>query len=180
VADSNEVRLRGQLVQNYDNLIQHLTRCLGSSESAYEALHETFLRLERVSSTIEVHSPADYIFRTAVNIAKNNKKAQSRRVSAAEVEALIDLLDESPDPGRIVEARSDIEAFKRALTRLPERPREVLRLLSLEGKTVQETATILNVSVRTVQMDLQTATKHCALSLDRPLLQRLGGPRLRS
>ena len=44
---------------------------------------------DRVPATTEVHSPADYIFRTAINIAKNRKKAQTYRVSATEIDALI-------------------------------------------------------------------------------------------
>jgi RNA polymerase sigma-70 factor (ECF subfamily) len=179
VADTNRLKLRQQLVGNYDNLIKHLTRRLGSSEFAYEALHETFVRLDGVPETTEVRSPADYIFRTAINIAKNRRKALSYRVSATEIEALIDVSDETPDPARIAEARSDFKAFERALLELPERQRHVLRLMSLEGKTAQETADHLKVSVRTVAADYQQALRHCANSLSRPLLTRLGGPRPR-
>jgi RNA polymerase sigma-70 factor (ECF subfamily) len=179
VADTNRLKLRRQLVENYDNLIKHLTRRLGSQDFAYEALHETFVRLDGVPETTEVRSPADYIFRTAINIAKNRRKAQTYRVSPSEIEALIDVTDEMPDPARTAEARSDFQAFERALLQLPERPRHVLRLMSLEGKTAQETAEILQVSVRTVAADYQQALQHCAHSLNRPLLARLGGPRPR-
>jgi RNA polymerase sigma-70 factor (ECF subfamily) len=79
-----------------------------------------------------------------------------------------------------VEARSDIEAFERAMAKLPNRACNVMRLMSLEGKTIQETAEFLGVSVRTVAADLQMAMKHCAASLDRTLVPRLGGPRPRS
>jgi RNA polymerase sigma-70 factor (ECF subfamily) len=179
VADTNRLKLRQQLVGNYDNLIKHLTRRLGSSEFAYEALHETFVRLEGVPETTEVRSPADYIFRTAINIAKNRRKALSYRVSATEIEALIDVSDEAPDPARTAEARSDFKAFERALLELPERQRHVLRMMSLEGKTAQETADHLQVSARTVAADYQHALQYCAKSLSRPLLVRLGGPRPR-
>jgi len=179
VADTNRLKLRRQLVENYDSLIKHLTRRLGSSDFAYEALHETFVRLDGVPETTEVRSPADYVFRTAVNIAKNRKKAQNYRLSPSEVEALIDVTDEAPDPARAAEARSDLQAFERALLQLPERSRRVLRLMSLEGKTAQETAEILQVSVRTVAADYQQGLQHCANSLHRPLLARLGGPRPR-
>ena len=179
MADTNRLKLRRQLVEKYDNLMRHLTRRLGSSEFACEALHETFVRIDGVPDTTEVRSPADYIFRTAINIAKNRRKAQSYRVSASEIEALIDVSDETPDPARIAEARSDFKAFERALLELPERPRHVLRMMSLEGKTAQETADHLQVSVRTVAADYQLALQHCANSLNRPLVTRLGGPRPR-
>jgi RNA polymerase sigma-70 factor (ECF subfamily) len=180
VADINRVRLRGQLVDNYDSLVRKLTRRLGSSDFAYEALHETFLRLDRVTDAVPVRSPADYIFRTAINIAKDRQKAQNRRVSASEIDALLDVSDDGPDPARVAEARSEIEAFKRALSELPSRPRDVLQSISIDGRSPHEVAVRLGVSVRTVESDLKRALTHCADSLDHTLVRRLGGPRARS
>lgn len=180
MADINRIRLRGQLVENYNGLIKKLTRRLGSSDFAHDALHETFLRLDRVTDAVQVRSPTDYIFRTAINIAKDRQKAQNYRVSAAEIDTLLDVCDEGPDPARIVESRSEIEALKRALAQLPPRPREVLRSISIEGQSAQEVADRLEVSVRTVESDLRRALGHCADCLDHTLRRRLGGPRPRS
>ncbi|WP_315833176.1 RNA polymerase sigma factor [Bradyrhizobium prioriisuperbiae] len=180
MADINRVRLRGQLVDNYDGLVRKLTRRLGSSDFAYEALHETFLRLDRVTDAVPVRSPADYIFRTAINIAKDRQKAQNRRVSASEIDTLLDVSDDGPDPARVAEARSEIEAFKRALSELPSRPRDVLQSISIDGRSPHEVAVRLGVSVRTVESDLKRALNHCADSLDHTLIRRLGGPRPRS
>jgi RNA polymerase sigma-70 factor, ECF subfamily len=177
VTDINRVRLHRQLVDNYDDLVRKLTRRLGSSDFAYEALHETFLRLDRVTDAVPVCSPADYIFRTAVNVAKDRQKAQNYRVSRTEVDALLDICDDAPDPAKVVEARSEIEAFKRALAELPVRPREVLRSISIDGKSRDEVAAHLQVSVRTVENDLKQALSHCAGKLGHILPRRLGGPR---
>ena len=111
MADINRARLRGQLVENYEHLVRKLTRRLGSSDFAYEALHETFLRLERVDEVVPVRSPADYLFRIAINIAKDRRKAQNRRLGAAEIDALLEVCDDGPDPARVAEARSEIEVF---------------------------------------------------------------------
>jgi RNA polymerase sigma-70 factor (ECF subfamily) len=180
VADINRIRLRGQLVEHYDGLIRKLTRRLGSSDFAHEALHETFLRLDRVTDAEPVRSPADFIFRTAINIAKDRQKAQNYRVSAAEIDALLDVCDDGPDPAKVAEARSEIEAFKRALAELPPRPREVLCSISIEGQRPHEVAARLKVSVRTVESDLKLALGHCADALDHTLCRRVGGPRPRS
>jgi RNA polymerase sigma-70 factor, ECF subfamily len=180
VAEINRVRLRGQLADNYDGLVKKLTRRLGSSDFAYEALHETFLRLERVTDAVPIRSPADYIFRIAINIARDRQKAQKLRVSAAEIDSLLDVSDDGPSPARIVEARSDIDAFKRALAELPARPRDVLHSIAIEGRTPHDVATRLGVSVRTVESDLKLALSHCADCLDYTLIRRLGGPRPRS
>ena len=170
MAEINRVRLRGQLADNYDGLVKKLTRRLGSSDFAYEALHETFLRLERVTDAVPIRSPADYIFRIAINIARDRQKAQKLRVSAAEIDSLLDVSDDGPSPARIVGA----------LAELPARPRDVLHSIAIEGRTPHDVATRLGVSVRTVESDLKLALSHCADCLDYTLIRRLGGPRPRS
>lgn len=180
VADVNRIRLRGQLVDNYDGLIKRLTRSLGSADFAYEVLHETFLRLDRVTDAVAVRSPADYIFRIAVNVAHDRRRAQKHRASSAEIDALLAFCDEGPDPQRVVEARSDIGALKRALAELPPRARDVLASIAIDGQSPRQVAARLGVSLRTVDSDLRSALKHCARSLDHTLVRRLGGPRPRS
>jgi RNA polymerase sigma-70 factor (ECF subfamily) len=180
VIETNRARLCSQLVQSYDELVKQLTRRLGSSDFAHEALHEAFLRLDRVNDATPVRSPKDYIFCTAINIAKDHRKAGLRRLSAATVDALLDICDESPDPSRVAEARSEIEAFKRAMEQLPARRREVLQRIAIEGRTAQEVATSLQVTTRTVETDLKHALTHCADSLARKPVARLGGPRPRA
>ncbi len=179
MAESNPVKLRRQLVENYDSLIRHLSRRLGSSEFAYEALHEAFVRLERVPDSTEVQQPADYIFRAAINIAKNRRKAGSYRLPAAEIDAELSVPDEAPSPAQIAEAKSDFEAFEKAFMELPERCRVVVRMISLDGKGAQETADHLGISVRTLSNDYRQALEHCAKSMGRPLVSRLGRPRTR-
>jgi RNA polymerase sigma-70 factor (ECF subfamily) len=180
VSDTNRSRLRGQLVENYGSLIKQLTRRLGSVDFAYEALHETFLRLDRVLDATAVRSPVDYIFRTAINVARDRQKSQKHRVGTGEIDALLNIVDEAPDPARIVEAWLEIEAFKRTLAELPARPREVLQGIMVEGRSPQVVAQDLGVSLRTVESDLREALASCAKGLDRSLVARQGGPRPRS
>ncbi len=179
MAESNPVKLRRHLADNYDSLIRNLSRRLGSTDFALEALHETFVRLERVPDTTEVQSPPDYLFRAAVNIAKNRRKAGSYRVPPSEIDAELNVADETPTPAQIAEERSDFATFERALMELPERPRQVLRLIAMEGKTAQEAAEYLGISVRTLTSDYRQALEHCARSVGRPLVSRIGRPRTR-
>lgn len=172
-------RLRDLLVADYERLCRSLTLRLKSKDSASEVLHETFLRLDRLNSDVQVQSPKDYIFRAAINIAKNRHKAENGRATAAQVEAVLEIRDEAPDPARIVEARSEIEALKRVLRELPARRREILNAISIEGIPPREVAARLQVSLRTVEMDLKQALEHCAERLGYKLTRRAGGPRPR-
>jgi RNA polymerase sigma-70 factor (ECF subfamily) len=158
---------------------KRLTIRLRSRDAAIEALHETFLRLDRMSDCTAVQSPKTYIFHAAVNIAKNRWKAETYRVGAAQVDALFDVPDEAPDQGRIVEARSEIDALKHALAELPPRRREILNAIAIEGLSAQDVAARLRVSLRTVETDLKHALDHCAARLDHKRIRRTGGPRPR-
>jgi RNA polymerase sigma-70 factor, ECF subfamily len=100
--------------------------------------------------------------RAAINIATNRRKTQNYSVSAAEIDALLDIREDARDPAVVMEVCPGIEAFKRALAELPERPREVLRRMSIEGNTTHEVAKQLKVSVFTVEGDLKQALKHCS------------------
>lgn len=179
MADFNPARLREQLAENYDGLVRKLTRRLGSSDYAHEALHDTFLRLDRVTDAVPVRNSMGLLLRIAVNIGKDHQKARNVRASAAEIDAVFDVHDDTPGPAQIVEARSEIEAFKRALAELPARPREVLQSVAVEGQTVEQVAARHRVSVRTVEGDLRLALAHCAERLNYKPVRRLGGPRPR-
>ncbi len=103
MAESNRLKLRQQLVDDYDGLVKNLARRLGRPTSRTKRLHETFVRLGNVADAAEIRQPADYIFRTAINVAKNTRKAQSYRVSASEIDELIGVSDEAPTPAQVVE-----------------------------------------------------------------------------
>jgi RNA polymerase sigma-70 factor, ECF subfamily len=177
VSNTQHLRLRDLFAADYDELFGRLVRRFGSREFTLEVLHETYLRIDRIDDPSRVNSPRDYFFRAAVNVAKNRRKAESRRASATQIEALLDVPDDTPDPARIVEGRSEIAILKIALAELPPRQRLVLEGIAIGGGSVQDLAKQIKVSTRTVELDLKQALHHCAKRLNRDLPKRLGGPR---
>jgi RNA polymerase sigma-70 factor (ECF subfamily) len=142
-------------------------------------LHETFLKLDRVGQTNEIRSPADYIFRTAINVAHDQRRANNQGVSAAEIDALLDIADDQPDPAAQAEARSDVKALLAAMEQLPSRPREVFYRIAVTGCAGKEVAESLGVTTRTVEADFRLALMHCADHLGHVLGKRSAGPRRR-
>jgi RNA polymerase sigma-70 factor (ECF subfamily) len=171
--------LRDVLAADYTGLFKRLTRKLGSSELAGDALQETFLRVERMSNVPAVNSPKDYLFRIALNVATDRRRVEQRHLSLDAVDALLDIPDDTPDAIAVMEGRQDIEALDRALTELPARARQVFMAAVVKKLPDHEIAAQLGVSVRTVEIDLRNALKHCAQRLDRTLIRRTGGPRPR-
>jgi RNA polymerase sigma-70 factor (ECF subfamily) len=182
VVETNRTILRRVLLADYKDFFDGLKRRLGPAELAGEALQETFLRLERVVHARPVLSPKSYLYRIAVNIAIDRRRAEARHLSGAEVDSLLDLADPSPDPARVVEARSEIEHLKRAVAELPQRRREILLAARLDEVPNREIAKRYGVTVRTIETEIKAAVEYCASRLDRRVgrLERNAALRYRS
>ncbi|PMY95037.1 RNA polymerase subunit sigma-70, partial [Pseudomonas sp. FW305-124] len=79
-----------------------------------------------------MRSPKAYLFRIALNIATDRRRAEKRRLTSDEVDAMLETPDDQPDAARVIENRSDVEHLKRAIAELPERRRRVLMLSRIE------------------------------------------------
>jgi RNA polymerase sigma-70 factor (ECF subfamily) len=141
---------------------------------ASDVLQETYLRLEGIKEIGPVRSPKAYLFRIALNIANDRRRAENRRLTVDEVDSLLDIPDDRPDAARVIEDRSEVDLLRRAIAELPERRREVLVLARIEGVPNREIAERLGVTVRTVEIDLKQAVEHCAERLKRRLPDKFG------
>ncbi|OAF02716.1 hypothetical protein AYJ54_25930 [Bradyrhizobium centrolobii] len=164
----NITSLRSLLLAEYVDFDRRLTRRLGSPDLASEALNETYLRLEGMREIGPVRSPKAYLFRIALNIASDRRRAEKRRLTADEVDSLLEIPDDRPDAARVIEDRSEINLLRHAIAELPERRRRVLMLSRIDGMPNREIAALLGVTVRTVETDLKQAVEHCADRLKHP------------
>jgi RNA polymerase sigma-70 factor (ECF subfamily) len=137
-------------------------------------LHETFLRIDRVSESTPVRSPADYIFRTAINVAKDRKKSDRRLLSANEIAAITDIPDETPDSFAIVSNRLEFDEFSKALSELSTRRRQVFIAAHVEQVPHEEIAKRFGINARTVAFDLQHAMEHLSHRLGRKVVRKFG------
>jgi len=167
MSDDVQPALLEHLANRYANLKRSLVRLLGSDDLAGDALHDTYLRLQRQEDRGPILSPSAYLLRMAVNIAVDIQRRQSRNLSTDDVEALMELSDPAPGPAQVVEDRVELEALSRIMARLPERRRQVLLLVRWEGLPQKEVAERLGVSLRTVENELKRAHDFCAQMLDK-------------
>ncbi len=154
--------LRDFLVQRYDDLKRRLTWQLGNAERASDALQDTWLRLESRGEIEGVRDIGAYVMRTAINVAIDQQRSQSRLLEADEIDALLTLPDPAPGPEQTVVARAEMDMLMEALKALPARRRKVLMMVRWEGLTQPEVAKRLGVSLRTVEKELKTAHDYCA------------------
>jgi RNA polymerase sigma factor (sigma-70 family) len=159
--------LRSLLAARYDDLKARLSRRLGSSDLASDALQDTYVRLGGAEVSGPVRSPAAYLFRMAFNVAMDQKRVEKRRLARNEVYDLLNIADEAPGPARIAEARFEVEALERVIAELPPRRRVILLAARLQGMPQREIAKRLGVSLRLVEKELRRAQEYCAERLER-------------
>lgn len=160
MSDSSWAGLRERLLDRYDDFVRRLTRRLGSADLAREAVHETFLRLQRTDPAEPVRNLDAYLFRTAINIAKNRRKVEGRYLTFSETEALIGIPDDTPDPAQIAEGRSEIAQLIRVLADMPPRRRAIFEASWGDNVPHATLATTYGVHLRTIQRELELATEH--------------------
>lgn len=152
--------LVGLLVSSYPDLKRRLAGRLGSADAANEALQDTYVRLQRTEIQGEVRNPRSYLISMALNIASNRMRSEARHLSAADVQDLVEIADETPNPLRIAEARSELAAVERALQGLPHRRRTMFRRFWVDNADYKEISLDFNVSERTVRHELLLATRY--------------------
>ncbi|MEW6438763.1 MAG: RNA polymerase sigma factor [Pseudomonadota bacterium] len=159
--------LRTFFVERYADLRQRLARRLGSTDWADDALQDTYLRLHGTEIIGEIRNPGAYIFRAAVNIALNQRRAETRRLDPVEIEKLLHIADEAPDALRIVESRASVTKLRRILEELPPRTRAILLAARLEGLPRRRIAERFGISVSMVEKELRMAQEYCVARFGR-------------
>jgi RNA polymerase sigma factor (sigma-70 family) len=176
VTESTLALLRRLLIEDYGRLRQRLARRLGSADFAGEALHEAWLRLDRMEEAVPgllVKNPSAYLYRMALNVATDQRRSE-RWLAPTEIEHLIRSAAEELDPSRILEARQDLALLASALRELPPRRRAVFVASRLEGLPHKAIASRLGITVRVVDRELKAALDYFGEILEKKSLPRRG------
>jgi RNA polymerase sigma-70 factor, ECF subfamily len=136
-------------------------RRLGVPESCIEdAVQDVFLVVHRRLSDFEGRSAIKtWLYGIALRVAKDHRRTQIRQAHKAERLAQL-LLSEASTASTPVEAAERREAnlaLHAVLTEMDDEQREVLVLIDMEGLSMREAATALQLHVRTCQRRLRAA-----------------------
>ena len=126
MTETSSGALRELLLEGYDELKTRLTQRLGSSDLAGEAIQDTWVRLHNAKISSSIRNPVNYLFRIALNIARDRLAADRRLLSTIDIDKLLNLAHDAPGPEQIVEARSHLRALEAIMAELPPRQREIL------------------------------------------------------
>ncbi|PBI85528.1 RNA polymerase sigma factor CnrH [Variovorax boronicumulans] len=170
--------LQDFLVANYGHLRRRLHRLLGCHEQASECLHDAWLRLADIDICTPVQNPEAYVYRVACNVAMDRLRRDRSWQYAGDAEAELEsVADRKPGPDEVAEARSNLQAFERALALLPQRHRTVLVALRIDEMSRPEVAARNGISLRTVDTTLNQALAYCAEHSGQQVFTGVSGPR---
>jgi RNA polymerase sigma-70 factor (ECF subfamily) len=151
---------------NYAYLLERLAGRLRSSELAADVLHDAYLKLKSNPAIGDVQSPRAYVYRMAINLAKNEHRRQNRFVSAEEAR-LSEFPDPAPSPDRAAIASLELHRAVQTLRSLPPTRREIFLAKWRDGKSQAEIAAQFRIHKRTVQKELYSAEQYLRKALRR-------------
>jgi RNA polymerase sigma-70 factor, ECF subfamily len=167
------------LVLKYQHKVVKLVmRYVRNPAEAEDVAQEAFIKAYRALPSFRGESAFyTWLYRIAINTAKNHFAAQGRRTptrSSGELEDAENFEDASglrdvATPDAVLLSKQVGEAVNRAIDRLPEDLRTAIVLRELEGMSYDEIATAMNCPVGTVRSRIFRAREAVAAEL-RPLL----------
>lgn len=162
------------LVEQYGGLKKQLARRLGSEEMAGDALHETYLHLERMTGKGEVANSKGYLLAIATNIARMGFRRSRKWRSLEELDEALGFADPAPDPLTALESKEEMDALRAAFDDLTPRRQRILLASRVEGIRLRDIADELGLSQRMVEKELKAALEFCGQRTHREVVRRFG------
>jgi RNA polymerase sigma-70 factor (ECF subfamily) len=132
----------------------------GQTDLSHDIVQETFIRVWEHRRSLKPHlSFLGYVFRISRNLIRDNVKHQKIR-KRNDKYIPPSVLSENDDPNEALQLTLLQEEITSIMNNdLPKRCREIFLLSRFEGKTHQEIADILHLSVRTIEHQITHALK---------------------
>ena len=149
-------RLSKMFHHHYDFVWRSVRRLGVSPEAVDDATQEVFVGASRKLDAIEAGKEKAFLFGTAVRVAADSRRAHGRRLRASSEEQP-ELVDTTPAQGELVDQKRARELLDELVAQLPEDTRPVFVLFELEGMTMAEIASCLELPAGTVASRLRRA-----------------------
>lgn len=146
------------LFQQHFDLVWRTVRRLGvPPEALDDATQEVFVIASRRLASIEAGKERAFLYGTAVRVASTARRTSRRRRQVQPDEDAPEPADSAPGVDELVERKRARALLDELVARLPDDTRPVFVLYELEGLTMDEIATCLEVPPGTVASRLRRA-----------------------
>jgi RNA polymerase sigma factor (sigma-70 family) len=170
VAREHRARFLDGLYRQYASaLLRFISRQNVSPEEAKEIVQETYCRLQQVPEVETLESPRGYLFRTAINLARDTKRQRRRRhdmSNGSDAGTADEVPSEAPTAYQVLKGEQELAIIRRAITELNPTCRQVFILHRFGNATYSQIAERLGVSVSMIEKHVSAALAHLKSRLD--------------
>ena len=149
-------------IEHRGPLVDYATRIVGSRAQAEDVVQEAWLRLRQAHNQSAVLEPVAYLYRVVRNLAIDTRRRLARefgRISPDDMAAVLPA--EAPSAEQAAVAKDELRLVLEALAALPERTQVAVRMNRIEGRTLQEVADHLDLSVTRTFRLVAEGVAHC-------------------
>ena len=148
-------------------LIRQLTRSTGCGDIARDLVHETFVRLMRMTPTgfARIDRPEAFLQRVLVNLLRDHGRGRVHAERARKSLALVS--DPMLDQVAVLESRETLKLLEAAMAKLKPKTRYIFLAQRIEGLSYAEIARRTGLSVKGVEKQMSKAIAKIDRMLDR-------------
>jgi len=170
VAREHRARFLDGLYRQYASaLLRFISRQNVSPEEAKEIVQETYCRLQQIPQVETLESPRGYLFRTAINLARDTKRQRRRQGDLSHVtdpSAADEVPSEAPTAYQVLKGQQELAIIRQAIAELNPTTRQVFILHRFGNATYGQIAGRLGVSVSMIEKHVSAALAHLKSRLD--------------
>ena len=152
----------GVYAESYTELTRFLRRLCGEAALAEDLAQEAGIRLVSAVRREPVEHPRAFLFHAAANLARDHLR---RSLVAKQHAGAQDECEPAPGSDHVAAVHQEVALVAKAISDLPARAREVLRLARIEGYSQREIAAQLGIKPKTVENHLTRALAQLAARL---------------
>lgn len=154
-------------MEHRGDLLKYAGRIVRDQAAAEDVVQEAYLRFTaRSEQAGEIGQPLGYLYRIVRNLALNWVHRASMHAPEAASPATIESVPyDAPSAEQVLYYRDELRLLGEAVAELPERTRIAFRMYKLEGRSLQDVANRLNVSVVRAHQLVKEAALHAARRL---------------
>ena len=153
--------------ENRPAIVRFLAARLGDRHAAEDLAQELYIKLLAWNERIEVRDPAAYLFRMALNLARDyrreRQRARAREGAWVDVQAVVaggEAVADAPSAEEGYAAKQRLAAIRAALDELSPQCRRVFIMHKFEGLSHQDVAARAGITRSTVEKHMRTAMLH--------------------
>ncbi len=144
----------------YDRLYSFAFSILKSREDAEEVVSDFFITVwQKKASLLDIDNLQLYFFVSVKNLSINKLRKRKKNSTQFNEEYLVHFKSPFFNPVELLLSREAVAKILEAINELPPKCKMIFKLIKEDGLKYSEAATLLNISIKTVEAQMAIAVK---------------------